>query len=77
MSKLVPLRVLVAVAPSGGEIRFVRYTNEDRELSYFHGLLTAEEDRVWWRAKLAAEKAGDEQWQKAAAILVENGWTVG
>lgn len=74
--KLLPMRVLVAVAPSGGEIRFVKYSESSAELSYYHGLLDAAEDRVWWSAKLAAEKAGINNWQLAIDRLTAAGWTV-
>lgn len=75
---LTPLRVLVATAPSGGQIRFVKYDDQaDRELSFYHGLLSPAEDQVFWRAKLAAERPGVEMWEKARSLLELNGWTIG
>jgi hypothetical protein len=75
--KLLPMRVLVATAPSGGEIRFIKYDDRyDRELSYYHGILDADEDRLWWKAKLAAERAGAEHWARAVALFTAAGWTV-
>ena len=74
--KLTPLRVLVATAPSGGQIRFVKYTDLPAELSFYHGLLNAAEDALWWKAKLAAEKPGLDNWNRAAAILVSAGWVI-
>jgi hypothetical protein len=55
----------------------VKYdADANAELSYYHGLLNAAEDAIWWRAKLAAEKAGVNNWQKAIALLTAAGWTV-
>lgn len=73
---LIPLRIMVATAPSGGEIRLVKYSESDRELSYYHGLLTAIEDGVFWKAKLAAERPWSASWDKARAILEAANWTV-
>lgn len=72
-----PLRVMTATAPSGGEIRFIkRDDSPSPSLSFYRNRLTAEEDRVWWLAKLAAEKPGLEQWEKARALLVAAKWNV-
>lgn len=72
-----PLRIMVAVAPSGGEIRFIKYQESlSPSLSFYRNILTAEEDRIWWSAKLAAEKPGVEQWEKARALLVAHGFVV-
>lgn len=74
---LVPLRVMVAVSPSGGHARFIKFGDSlDKELSYYHGILTAREDTAWWKAKLRAEKPGRENWERAAAVLRDAGWTV-
>ena len=74
--KLLPMRVLYAVAPSGGEIRFVKYSESAKELSWYNGVLEAAEDTVFWKAKLAAEKAGRESLSRAAEILTAAGWSV-
>lgn len=75
--KLKPLRVMTARAPSGGESYFCKYSESDQELSWQHGRLSGkDEEAVFWRAKLAAEKPGIDQWQKAAKILSDSGWQV-
>lgn len=73
---LYPLRQLRATAPSGGQVVLIKFSESDYELSFYHGLLTASEDAVFWSAKLKAERGGIEKWQRAAAILTAGGWTV-
>lgn len=73
---IVPLRQFRAIAPSGGQILFIKFSEADRELSPYHGILTADEDAIWWKAKLKAERPGIEKWNKARALLIAAGWTV-
>lgn len=73
---LTPLRSLVAVAPSGVEITMIKYSEGDRELSFYRGNLTATEDGVFWQAKLKAERPGVDKWSEAIAILVRAGWVL-
>jgi hypothetical protein len=73
---LTPLRVLHAVAPSGAEIRFHKFSESAAELSWWQGCLSAAEDAQFWKAKLRAEKGGQENWDKARAILENAGWRV-
>lgn len=74
--RLVPLRTLIAVSPSGIGIWFSKFTESPMELSTGCGNVTALEHQVYWKAKLAAEKPGQAQWQKARDILLAAGWTV-
>lgn len=69
-----PLRTLEATAPSGGKVWFG--STADGHLAFYRNLLTADEDIVWWRAKLAAEKPGAEAWEKARALLIAAKWKV-
>lgn len=71
-----PLRQFTAIAPSGGQALFIKFSEGDYELSPYHGRLTAAEDAIWWKAKLAAERSGIEKWNKARALLLGAGWTV-
>ena len=73
---LAPLRVLQAVAPSGAEITFRKFSECDRELSWFQGALMASEHATFWQAKLLAERPGIDKWNAAAALLRRDGWMV-
>ena len=74
---LTPLRFLKAVAPSGGEVTFLKYGDSaERELSWYQGELDQQESMVFWRAKLKAERGGIEAWEAARTILRDAGWTV-
>jgi hypothetical protein len=73
---LTPLRALIAVAPSGGHVRLAKYSESDRELSWWQGKLTAVEDAQFWKAKLKAERPGVDMWDQARALLVAAGWRV-
>jgi hypothetical protein len=73
---LTPLRALIAVAPSGGTITFVRYDDFPKSLSVFRGVLTEVEDQQLHKAELCANKPGLENWNKARALLVAAGWRV-
>lgn len=72
-----PLRTLVATAPSGGEIRFIkRDDSPSPSLSFYQNNLSETESVVFWKAKLAAEKSGAAQWEKAISILRAGGWSI-
>jgi len=72
-----PLRVLVARAPSGGEIRFLKWADSaERQLSWYQGCLTADENATFWKAKLRAERPGVDFWNQARAVLVAANWEV-
>lgn len=73
---LAPLRVLQAVAPSGIEITFRKYSASDNELSHGCGPLTAQEHAIYWRAKSLAAHGGVQYWNAAVALLRVNGWLV-
>lgn len=73
---LTPLRQFRATAPSGGQTVFIKFSELDYELAFYHGLLTEAEDGVWWLAKLQAEKSGIVKWDKARALLLGAGWTL-
>jgi hypothetical protein len=73
---LTPIRSLVAVAPSGGEITYRKFSESDRELSWYQGKLTADEDRVFWSAKLKAERPGIEAWSRARSLLLAHGFRI-
>lgn len=73
---LIPLRQFRATAPSGGQVTFLKFSEGERELSFYHGLLSVAEDVTFWSAKLAAERSGIEKWEKAIAILVKAGWRI-
>lgn len=73
---LTPLRTLTATAPSGAQITFIKFSESDRELSFYQGNLLEQEAIVMWRAKCKAERPGVEAWQAAAAILRGAGWVV-
>ena len=75
--KAVPIRTLIAVAPSGGEIRFLKWGDSaERQLSWYQGCLTADENDTFWRAKLKAERPGIDMWEKARALLIAANWTI-
>jgi hypothetical protein len=68
---------LIAVAPSGGEIHFLKWDDgPERSLSWYQGCLTADENDTFWRAKLRAERQGAAMWDKARAVLITAGWKV-
>lgn len=69
-----PLRTLRAVAPSGGEIVFLKWVDSDESLSFYRGSLTAVEDAQMWTAKLKAERGGIDKWNQAIKLLVDSGW---
>ena len=72
-----PLRVLVARAPSGGEIRFLKWADSaERQLSWYQGCLTADENATFWKAKLRAERPGIDFWNQARAVLLAANWEV-
>lgn len=71
-----PIWQLAAVAPSGGEIRFVRYDEKERSLSWYQGALTVLEERVFWSAKLKADKPSRDAWAAAERLLRNAGWTI-
>ena len=72
-----PLRVIAARAPSGGEIRLLKWQESKHpSVSWYQGKLSEAEDAQFWSAKLLAEKAGDDKWNAARALLVANGWEV-
>jgi hypothetical protein len=72
-----PLRVIAARAPSGGEIRLIKWQESKHpSVSWYQGKLTVAEDDQFWKAKLLAEKAGDDKWNAASALLVAHGWEV-
>jgi hypothetical protein len=72
-----PLRALRAVAPSGGEIRFLKWDDgTERSLSWYQGCLTALENDQFWKAKLRAERQGAPMWQAAIDVLMLTGWEV-
>jgi hypothetical protein len=73
---LIPLRQFRATAPSGGQVIFIQFTNGPKELSFYHGLLTAPEDATFWQAKLRAERGGVDNWAGSVDILTGAGWTV-
>jgi hypothetical protein len=68
--------MLSAVAPSGGCITLLTYSEDARAVSWYQGCLTAAEDAQFWKAKLRAEKGGQENWDKASLLLTMYGWTV-
>jgi hypothetical protein len=74
--KLEPIRTLDAVSPAGVGIWFRKFGENDRELSWGCGNLDPVSHGIFWRAKLAAEKPGEAQWQKARQLLIDAGWTV-
>lgn len=72
-----PLRVIAARAPSGGEIRLLKWQESKHpSVSWYQGKLTAAEDDQFWKAKLLAEKSGDAKWNQARALLISHGWTI-
>ena len=72
-----PLRVIAARAPSGGEIRLIKWQESKHpSVSWYQGKLSAAEDAQFWSAKLLAEKAGDDKWNAARCLLEDAGWEV-
>lgn len=73
---LEPLRQLTAVSPSGVEVVFRKFSESDRELSWYQGNLTEQESITFWSAKLKAERPGVDKWNEAIALLTKHGWVV-
>ena len=72
-----PLRTLTATAPSGGQIVFLKWGDgAERQLSWYQGCLTADENDTFWKAKLKAERPGIDMWEKARALLIAANWTI-
>jgi hypothetical protein len=57
-------------------VTFIKYGESDRELSWYQGRLTADEDLVFWSAKLKAERPGLSKWNEACSLLLAAGWTI-
>jgi len=67
---------MAATAPSGGTIELRKFSDADRELSFYCGKLTATEEGQCWRAKLHAERPGVHRWLAARSLLENHGWTI-
>jgi len=73
----VPLRVIAGRAPSGGEIRLLKWQESQHpSVSWYQGCLTEAEDAQFWKAKLLAEKQGITKWNEARALLIAAGWSI-
>jgi len=67
---------MAATAPSGGTIELRKFSDADRELSFYCGTITAQEEGHMWRAKLHAERPGVHRWYAARVLLEHAGWTI-
>ena len=67
---------MTATAPSGAAAWLTKFYEIDGELGFGCGNITDAEYTVYRKARGLAEKAGDDKWNAARALLVANGWEV-